>query len=171
MHFLMHNWMIENYFSIWLVFVKICWIKSFSIRFWFMEHSVVLCSLFVCSWRWFVMALFMAFKSGINRMFCPHSHLMRGIWRSNLMYLLRLIISRICSPGLVVAFGVAMIINILCLGNRNCDVISISTMFSVPFLFLVPAYLFENRNLEMISIFLALYYYGCIFAYFAIVRW
>jgi hypothetical protein len=84
-------------------------------------------------------------------------------------YLLRLIITRICSPGLTVAALVGLIAYIFCYGNRNCDVISASIMLSVPFLFLVPAYLFENRNLEMISIFLALYYYGCIFANFAIV--
>jgi len=33
--------------------------------------------------------------------------------------------------------------------------------FTVPLFFIVPAYLYQNLNLEMISILFAVYYYGC----------
>jgi hypothetical protein len=88
---------------------------------------------------------------------------------TTVQYFLRILIARICGPAqqiaLLVAFvGLLLINDPYCVpftGNKRCDAI-LYAVLSVPLLFIVPAYLYENSSLEMISILFAVYYYGCV---------
>jgi hypothetical protein len=52
--------------------------------------------------------------------------------------------------------------------NFDCVRIMSSIIIVLPLLFIVPAYLFQNSNLEVISILFAVYIEGCVFAILSI---
>jgi hypothetical protein len=76
------------------------------------------------------------------------------------------ILRGICEPARIIAL-VAGLIGFILLGFYFCDTFTRCNRFlyfmsySVPFLLIAPAYLYENLNLEIISILFAVYYYGC----------
>ena len=87
---------------------------------------------------------------------------------------LRMIIERICVLARIFVLLEMVVIFILFLSDclntddRRCDWLVPFFLLSAPFLFIVPAYLSENSNIEMISILFAVYYYGCLLALYII---
>ena len=79
------------------------------------------------------------------------------------------IIGIICVPALIIIMRVGIFLDSVC-NSPGCDWLIRFILLSAPFLFIVPAYLYENSNLEMISI-LALYYYGCLFVFSIFFHW
>ena len=95
-----------------------------------------------------------------------------GITEKNSLRINFINIRGICEPaGRIawVATHIGFFIDELSCGSyTRCEWLILFTVLSVPFLFIAPAYLYENSNLAIISILFAVYYYGC-FSFFIIV--